>query len=167
MSFRVSALVAVVGVLVLGSVSPAFGQPVPPPRPRTQPFGAIFSPPLQQQQLQQQLALNQAMGVGGIAPRFFGQGFGNPLFFGGAPGINYGPLAYQSAFPGVFDPAVGPTVTTGVVGTFGNYGHWYPNGVTGGNYGHWYPNGVANGRGVLGYGGVSAGGPAIAGGGTV
>ena len=51
MSFRVSALVAVVGVLALGSVAPAFGQPVAPQRPRTSPFGAIFSPPLAQQQL--------------------------------------------------------------------------------------------------------------------
>jgi hypothetical protein len=50
-----------------------------------------------------------------------------------------------------------PPPPTGVVGTFNNLGHWYPNGVTGGNYGHWYPNGVANGRGILGYGGGSGG----------
>jgi hypothetical protein len=157
MSFRVSALVAVVGVLALGSVSPAFGQPAVPPRPRTTPFGAIFSPPLAQQQIQQQQIFNQAMG-GGVAP---GLGLG-PLF-GGAPGLSVGPLAYQSAFPGAFAPAALPGAPTGVVGSFGNLGHWYPPpGAAGGgsgNYGHWYPNGigVAGGRGVAGSGGGGSG----------
>lgn len=175
MSFRVSALVAVVGVLALSSVAPAFGQPIAPQRPRSTPFGAIFSPPVQQQQLQQQLIINQAMGGRGIGPGLFGPGLGNP-FFGAQQGLGVGPLAYQAAFPGAFtvDPLLTPT---GIVGSFGNYGHWYPNLAAGGaggglsgNYGHWYPGGVgvSGGRGVLGAGGggggLYAGAPVFVGG---
>lgn len=156
MSFRASALVAVGGVLALGSISPAFGQPIVPQRPRTSPFGAIFSPPLAQQQIQQQMIFNQ----GGVAPAFVAPGLGG--LFGG-PGGGVGPLAYQSAFPGVFGPAALPGASTGIVGSFNNLGHWYPppgsQAGGGGNYGHWYPNGIgaAGGRGVAGSGGGGLG----------
>jgi hypothetical protein len=166
MSFRVSALAAGVLVLGLGSVTPVSAQPVAPIRPRTSPFGSIFTPGMQQQQLQQQMFMNQALGAGGVGQGFLGPGFVNPGLGGlgfpglGVPGVGYpGALAYQSAFPGAFAPALG-LPPSGVVGTFNNYGHWYNfNSRSGsGYYGHWYPNGVASGRGVLGFGGGYGGG---------
>src|SRR6266511_42195 len=77
MSFRVSALVAAV-VVGSASVTPVSAQPQAPIRPRTSPFGSIFTPGLQQQQFQQQLLLNQALGAGGVGPGFVGPGFVNP-----------------------------------------------------------------------------------------
>jgi len=165
MSFRVSALVAAAVVVGSASVAPVSAQPQAPIRPRTSPFGSIFTPGLQQQQFQQQLLLNQALGAGGVGPGFVGPGFVNPGLGGanlaGLPGFGYpGQLAYQSALPGAYAPAVA-LPQSGVVGSFNNLGHWY--GPQSGYYGHWYPNGVTNGRGVLGYGG-GGGGYAPAGG---
>jgi hypothetical protein len=156
MSFRVSVPVAVAALLAVSSVTPAFGQPIAPVRPRSSAFGTIFTPGLQQQQFQQQQFLNQALGLGGVglggAP--LGGGW-NPAL--GAGGFGYpGQLAYQGALPGAYAPA--PLLaSSGVVGTFNNLGHWYGGG-RGGNLGHWYPNGVASGRGILGYGGGTSGG---------
>jgi hypothetical protein len=159
MSFRVSALAAVAAVLAAGSLTPAFGQPIAPLRPRSSAFGSVFTPGLQQQQFQQQLLLNQALGAAGVGPvgPGFNPGIGGVPGFGGAGGV--GPLAYQSALPGAYAPAALNAASTGVVGQFNNLGHWYSGR---GSLGHWYPNGVASGRGVLGYGGgggMGAGGP--------
>lgn len=154
MSFRVSALIATVAVFGLADLAPVCAQPQVPVRPRYSTFQSIFRPgnaPLVQPGpgfLGQPMPIGNAAGP--IAPGFVYAGplgTGVPQALSGAPGV---------------DPALPPT---GVVGTFGNYGHWYPNGVGGGgNYGHWYPGGVANGRGVLAntgggglYGGTGAG----------
>lgn len=158
MSFRVFALLAAAVVLELGLASPALAQPIAPIRPRTSPFGSIFTPGLQQQQFQQQMLLNQALGAGGVGVGVGGvpipglQGLG----FGGLGGLGYpGQLQYQPTLPGAFATAPG-LPPSGIVGTFNNYGHWY-NARGTGNLGHWYPNGLANGRGILGYGGVGGG----------
>src|SRR4051812_43170836 len=102
MSFRVSTLVAAAVVLGLGSVTPVSAQPQAPIRPRTSPFGSIFTPGLQQQQFQQQMLLNQALGAGGIGQGFLGPGFVNPGFGGLGGGALPGQLAYQPALPGAF-----------------------------------------------------------------
>ena len=152
MSFRVSALVSAAAVLGLGSVTPASAQPQAPMRPRNSAFGSIFTPGLQQQQQQQLLFGNQGgFGVPN-APGFVGPGGLNPAFLNGGGGLGFGypgQLAYPQVLPGAI--AVNPQLPpSGIVGTFGNYGHWYNQ--RGGNYGHWYPNGIANGRGILGGG---------------
>ena len=147
MSFRVSALVSVVGVLVLSSLTPAFAQPQPPVRPRYSAFQSVFRPG-------QPPLINPGPGILGQNQGFFNPA--GPL----APGfVNPNGLVYPQNQPIIYatDPNLAPT---GVVGTFNNLGHWYPGGY---NYaaagvGHWYPNGLANGRGVLGYGGGYAGG---------
>jgi hypothetical protein len=158
MSFRVSALVAAVVTLSLSSMAPVSAQPQAPFRPRTSPFGSIFSPGLQQQQFQQQLFLNQALGGGGAVPGFGVPGFGGQGFGGGFPGGpgfgNLGQLAYQPAFPGAYAPA--GALQARPASTFNNLGHWYGNRY--GSYGHWYPNGIANGRGVLASSGGLSGG---------
>jgi hypothetical protein len=146
MSFRVSALVAVIA-LCAGSVAPAFGQPQVPVRPRSGPFQNVFGGPGQ---------MNAPGGQGGI----FGGGpaaVGPVLGLNGQVGLGVGfpnqALAYPQVLPGAL--GVNPALTpTGVVGTFNNLGHWYPYGYNyaGGGLGHWYPNGIANGRGALGVG---------------
>ena len=107
--------------------------------------------------------LNQAFG-GGVGPGVAQGGLVNPAFLNGGGGLGFGypgQLAYPQVLPGAI--AVNPQLPpSGIVGTFGNYGHWYNQ--RGGNYGHWYPNGIANGRGILGggsyggYGGSTSGG---------
>lgn len=165
MSFRASALMAAVVVLGLGSTAPVLAQPQAPVRPRYSSFGGIFSP-------------RPALGVPGggagnlpfmnpIGPQVAG-GLGAQGF--AVPGLGYpGQVTYGSTFPGAF--AVNPQLPpTGVVGTFNNLGHWYPNGTGAGagNLGHWYPGGFAGGRGILGasggggYGGFA--GPQMGGG---
>jgi|GEM_PF-3049679 len=154
MSFRVSALVAAVAVLSVGSITPAFAQPQVPVRPRYTAFQSVFAPgrtPL----------VNPGQGILGLnAPGFgppgFGPGFGGfvgpqvPGFaFPGQQFVGQNALAYPQAFPGAY--GINPNlVTTGVPARFGYYGHWY--GGRSGYYSHWYPNGVANGSGVLGPG---------------
>lgn len=150
MSFRSSAVLAAVVVVGLGAEAPVSAQPQAPVRPRYSSFGGVFSP-------------RPALGVQGagagnlpfinpIGPQAFGgpggQGFVMPgQALPGDPALGGGVV-----FPGAY--AVDPQLTpTGVVGTFNNLGHWYPNGTGGGNLGHWYPGGFAGGRGVLGMGG--------------
>ncbi len=158
MTFRVSALVTAATVMALGYVTPPSAQPQAPVRPRTNTFGTIFTPGLQQQQQQQQLLLNQAFG--GVGPGVggglgLGQGGLNPAFLGGGALGYPGQLAYPQALPGAL--GVNPQLPqSGIVGSFNNYGHWY--GQRSGNYGHWYPNRIANGRGVLGNSGGYGGG---------
>jgi hypothetical protein len=154
MSFRVSALVAV--ALALGSVTPAFAQPQVPPRPRSSPFGNVFTPG--------PAALappgQGAFGFNGPVAGPVVAGFGGPL----VPGFGFAypnqSLAFPQVLPGAF--AVNPAPTSSGGATFNNLGHWY--GGSYGSYGHWYPNGVANGRGVLGYGGGLYGGGGLVGG---
>jgi hypothetical protein len=160
MSFRVSALIAF--ALALGSAAPALAQPQAPLRPRTSPFGSVFTP-----------------GPAGLAPQGGGVfGFNRPAMVGPAlvggvggplaPGFFYPnqALAYPQVLPGAY--GINPLApTTGVVGTFNNLGHWY--GPRSGYYGHWYPNGVASGAGVVGIGGgfgyaPTAIGPTVGGG---
>ena len=166
MSFHVSALVTAAAVLGLSSVTPASAQPQAPIRPRTNTFGSIFTPGLQQQQQQQQLMLNQAFG--GVGPGVggglgLGQGGLNPAFLGGGALGYPGQLAYPQVLPGALTSVNPQLPASGVVGTFNNLGHWYN--PRGGNYGHWYPNGIANGRGITGYGGGGGGGGGYGGGG--
>jgi hypothetical protein len=161
MTFRVSALLAAVAVFGLSELTPAFAQPVAPVRPRYSGFQSIFAP-----------GVPPLVNPGG---GFLGQqaivgGLGGPLVpgfvfpgLGGAGGVGYpGALTLPQALPGAYGQPNPQLPPTGVVGSFGNYGHWYR--LNGGNLGHWYPNGVANGRGALGYSGGGGGG--FGGGGT-
>lgn len=162
MSFRVSALVAVVAVFGAAELTPVCAQPQAPVRPRYSTFNSIFNPyrgPVGGFGFGQNQPFVNPIGpqvAGVVVPQAFAY-----------PGLATLPQALPGAY-GTIDPQLPPT---GIVGTFNNYGHWYPNGLAGGAggyYGHWYPNGVANGRGVLGYGGGTGGGyagtPVIAGG---
>lgn len=168
MSFRISALVAAVAVLSVGSITPAFAQPQVPTRPRYTQFQSVFAPgrsPL----------VNPGQGIiglnaPGIGPAGFGPGFGGfagpqvPGFaFPGQQFVGQNPSAYPQVLPGGL--TVNPNlVATGVPARFGYYGYWY--GGRSGYYSHWYPNGVSNGYGVLGpgyrgafgYGGLYGGG---------
>jgi hypothetical protein len=160
MSFRVSALVAAAVVLELSLATTASAQPVAPVRPRSSIFGNVFTPGLQQQQFQQQLFLNQALGGGGgVVPLFGVPGGMNPNFPGGQlPGQ----LANQPALPGAFSPVAGGPPRQAAV--FNSLSPYY--GRSNGNYGHWYPNGIASGRGVLGSSGGGGGGSSPSGGGA-
>jgi hypothetical protein len=169
MSFRLSALVSVAGVLGLSPLAPVSAQPQVPFRPQTSPFGGSF--------YGGGGVFGTGNGVfGGQGPfgngigNGFNNGFGNPFVggfnngfgnpFGGGFNNGFGPVVPGFAAPGSLafplnQPTafVGPQgVTTGVVGRFNNLGHWYGVGSLSGGGGHWYPNGFGNGRGVLGLG---------------
>ena len=152
MSFRVSALVAV--ALALGSVAPAFAQPQAPLRPRSSPFGNVFTPGPAALTPPGQGAFGFGPAGGGllVAP-----GFVNPNLVGGTPGLGYP----GQTLPGAF--AVNPPPASSGGAVFNNLGHWY-----GGNYGNWYRNGVTSGYGVLGssaaVGGAGGAGPQRSGG---
>jgi hypothetical protein len=154
MSFRVPALVAALAVLGLGSITPAHAQPQAPVRPRYTQFQSMFGGgrPLVANPGQGILGLNQPNFInpnGPNAPVFLnaaGQPILNQGLTNGAYGVNNG--AY-----GLINPYLVPT---GVVGQFGNLGHWYN--YRSGYYGHWYPNGIQNGAGVIGNSGAIYGG---------
>ncbi len=134
MSFRVSAFSAIIAVLALSSFAPTFAQPQAPTRPGGT-FGSAFRTGGGSLLNPQQgfYGQNQQGSVNPSGPQVFNGGY-------------QGQLMYPQAFgTGVGNPQLPPS---GVVGSFGNLGHWY--GGSSGYYGHWYPNGIANGRGVLG-----------------
>lgn len=142
MTFRTSAAVAVFALLGLAAENRASAQPVAPGRPRSSPFGGLFGPA-------QPAVPNFGLGNQG----------GNPLMpmnpnnlAGGAVGgqgfaIGVGPNG--ALFPLV--PFAGQPVV------FNSLGRYY-----GGNYGHWYPNGVSGGVGVASNGGGGGGGGSFA-----
>jgi hypothetical protein len=132
MTFRISTLVAALGVLGLAEQNPVSAQPLVPNRPPANAFGNLFLPG------------SSAVPNGG-APynslnRFANGGFGQNT--AGTLG-----LGNQNGY-GLFAPYVlsmQPVV-------FNNRGHWYST-----FYGHWYPNGLTNGTGVLSNGGSASG----------
>src|SRR5204862_483491 len=133
--FRVSALVAAVAVLGLGSLTPALAQPQVPVKPRYTAFQSVFSPyrPLTANPGQGLQGFNQQMGNpnGPLAPGFVLPGQVLPGQLGAG--------TQQLTGPGTVNPLIPPT---GVVGSFNNLGHWYNTRGTSGYYGTWYPNGI-------------------------
>jgi hypothetical protein len=129
MSTRFPACVALFVVLLGLSIRPASAQPVPPSRPRSNPFQNLFFP-------KGQAVPNAGLGMGGnlAAPA----GNANQLGVIGQPVLLKGPDGKSTPYlmlPLQTQPAV-----------FANYGHWYSRT---GNLGHWYPGGFKGGLGVL------------------
>ncbi len=129
MSSRFPACVTLFVVLLGLSVRPATAQPVPPSRPRSNPFQNLFYP-------KGQAVPNAGFGMGNnlAAPA----GNVNQLGVVGQPVLLKGPDGKSTPYlmlPLQTQPAV-----------FANYGHWYSRS---GNLGHWYSGGFKGGLGAL------------------